>query len=340
MPIVNVLRSFPRSSVAGAVTHGDTVTITGSGFGSTIPTFSFLGGADGILENGTTNQTPADQSGWTFSRFNVFPKIGSDGTRGKCFINTLDGSSNFECCTSYDMGAGNTIAAGGKMYVSYMMRAAMDLASNGQDQFKIWRIGKADNISDDDTQIWQNYFDGTIQVHENPTGSSDTYYDGSYWSPSSSWKRVEIKLQASTQGGANGILEIRMGFDGVSVPAILQATSAGDSRELTQMRNYPDANRYRYFMLHLGIFNGPTNMVLATDDHYVQSGSLKRVECWSSLTPSSATRRELQKPTSWSDGSIDIKFNKGAFASGAAYLVVLDNQFTDTVLGSKAITIN
>jgi hypothetical protein len=60
------------------------------------------------------------------------------------------------------------------------------------------------------------------------------------------------------------------------------------------------------------------------DDIYVQD-TRARVEIGNASTWSACTQREIQKPTSWSNGTISFTLNQGTFRSGQqVYLYVVD----------------
>ena len=337
------------TQASGSFVHGDPVTIPGSGFGSTMPTFAFLGGANGIIETTANGVVPPDSPGWVFRDpdFSSYATVGSDATRGKCFTrfqtgNSAQGQEDFEEILFADFSA-DRIPAGGKLYLSYYLWTQYTNGSSGA-QNKIIRVEKTQTVVDSNTCFTCHILDNSMGFPENPGGGdplSDKFYhdSGSELLNTAAWQRVELKLQAGTQGSSNGRMEFRV-FNGSSVPAITAATAAVTPRQLTQMFSYPDANRFGFICFQHGIFNTAINNTLKHDDHYIGRHSFKRVELWNSLTPSLATKREVQKATVWTNTAVTVgSFNKGGFPAGPGFLVVLDDQFTDTVLGSLAGTV-
>jgi hypothetical protein len=78
----------------------------------------------------------------------------------------------------------------------------------------------------------------------------------------------------------------------------------------------------------IGWDSGGTSPIPITfwmDDIYVDS-SFARVMLGNASTYAASTRFEMQVPTSWADGSIELKANQGAFPGGTdAYLYVIDS---------------
>lgn len=335
--------------------HGDSVTITGSGFGSTMPTFGFAGGVAGQLETTSTGSTPSNngnpvedvptQKG-TFSwrRFAAGSgfarqvEIVEDATRGKSLGKSQTSSGNYVVSSEYTFN--NTIPASGKAYISYWCKATLT-GSGGSAQYKLWRMMGDSNVSDTNTNLVGHFLAGSSNIHENPTGTNILMYGGSgdgYWNANGNWMRIEIKFIPGTQGNRDGKVLYRA-FRGSSVPSNQSFSGSGyDIR--TQSLSYPNSTRYSAFMWERWVGNGYSAVTWGEDDHYAQEGSFRRVEVWNTDTPSTATIREIQEPTSWSSTSITIRLNKGGLSAGTYYVVVLDDSETDTVLASKQITIS
>jgi len=69
----------------------------------------------------------------------------------------------------------------------------------------------------------------------------------------------------------------------------------------------------------------PPAITFWMDDIYVDS-SFARVMLGNAPTYAASTRFEMQIPTSWADGSISLRANQGAIASGTdVYLYVIDS---------------
>jgi hypothetical protein len=343
-----------QSAQTGSFTHGDLVSITGAGFGATMPTFGFAGGADGPLEVTAVGATPVDGSGWNWDRFDRIPTVGTDATRGKALLFTLSGSGsgNYEACSEYTFSSGG-IPLGGRLYMTYWIRA--DWTNAGGGQFKLYRVCGDSDISDTNTNIVVNCLNASENhtMQENPGGGGNAwgFYGGNgegAFTSTGQWQRIELFIITNTvQGTRNGQVLQRV-FKGASVPTPLPFiyTDWGPPRVdydiRSQALNYAFATRYKSIIWqnHVDASAGYSNAVVGNDDHYVGMNSFSRVELWNSPTPTSATLREIQKPTSWADSSVTVRLNKGgSFTTGTAYLVVLGDSVTDTVLGYRQITL-
>ena len=122
------------------------------------------------------------------------------------------------------------------------------------------------------------------------------------------WSKVEMEIKWTNQ--SNGY--VKQWQDGVLVINYSGATDkyGGTSRSEAvggYARNYPQLNNWRYWA-DVYLDYSPARVVLANK------------------TPlSAATIREVQIPTSWSDGSINVTVNLGKFTTGqTAYLFVFD----------------
>jgi hypothetical protein len=128
---------------------------------------------------------------------------------------------------------------------------------------------------------------------------------------SSSWQRHEMYKKLSTPSGtANGIIQVEVG------PKLWSGNWTGlvtRSSGLTfQMDN---------ILLPLEWVYNPAG---ATQAMYVDN-TRARVEIGNASTFAASTQREPQIPTAWSDNSISVNVNNGAFPSGSkVYLFVID----------------
>lgn len=322
--------------------HGDSVTITGSGFGTHPMDIDFLGGVGGPIESTALNGTPSNTSAWVFNDFGAPPVVKSDSVRGKTFMNTLSGSGDATTYESnvYNVFSSKRIAPGAEIYWTYVLWANYTGTASTR-QFKLFRIGKSQTVVDENTNVLIHCLNGSTNLNEN-TGGSYVLMDGSGtgWTPGDRWVRVEVAYIVGTQGGSDGNYQIRFSYPNGSGTWTKSnwMTFSGGGRNNTQVLSYPDSNRYGYIGWQHGIFNGLTNMTLKWDDAYVQRGTFKRVELRKTLGANEVG--EIQSITSWSDTSVTIKLNQGGLAAGDYYLVVLGDSANDSVLASKQITIS
>lgn len=359
--------------------HGQNFTINGSGFGSSIPVFAFNGGLEGDLEQTTVGNTPtsvanngtgsagtyAGQATTTAGAFNYqrftsdvwgttssgpWAAVGNDATRGKCILSHLDAHAldGHGVIYSYEFSIGykfNTQMASGSHYLwNWWMFGSWSDQNTSTDQFKWLRVMSQDTVNDTDNQeVWHNV--GTQPGFiENP-GAGDTGFFGhdlfGYFQPAGQWQRVEMMFIPGTVGNRDGQVNVRV-FDGTGVPpyeSYKDGSLTFDCR--TQAENYHTASLYTSLMWQNGLFNGtpPVAGDFGHDDMYVSEGTFARVELWNDPNPANALHRESQRVTSWADTSISGKLNQGSMSAGTAYLVVLGDFLTDTVLASLPINI-
>lgn len=328
--------------------HGDSVTITGSGFGS-MPTFAFAGGSQGVLETTSVGVTPDSgvntsgpgAAGFNWIRFNNTGSnatIFSDSTRGKVLSYDF-GADSGEVAQEYRFAS--TIALGGKVMVKYHGKYDLTDTDPGQtgpgSQIKFARLqcGTSD-ISDTNHNMVFTFLVSNYMHYVNSlggTGAETNYLGDSSNFPARNnvWSRVEKKITAPTsQGASNGRIIYR---------AIRIGGTVGSYYSNTTMNSNPDAERHSAYTWQNWIGNGMIANRVSLDDHYVSMGTFKCVELWNTDTPSTATLREIQEPTSWSDTSITVRLNRGGLADGNYKLVVLDDSESDVVLASRDVTL-
>lgn len=307
-----------------------------------MPAFAFTGGNAGPLETTTVGSTPTGVSafatGWCWDRFNINSIVGkafNDSTRGK--VIRISDAGTGEATHEYTFPS--TIGVSSKLMVKYYGRYSVTGSIAGR-QIKAVRIcaGTSDIIDSNHNYLYTQR-DGEEHIYVNSSGTADQdvwdfgsesdFIDGT-------WKRFEHKIVTGTQGNRDGQTYFRRNLNG----SYLSDTATSTGRDIqSQVYTYPTTDRYGSCMWQQWWGNGYSNGDFAIDDHYISMGTFKCVELWNSLTPASATIREIQEPTSWSSTSVTVRLNKGGVAPGSYYLVVLDDTVTDTVLASRAITV-
>jgi hypothetical protein len=137
------------------------------------------------------------------------------------------------------------------------------------------------------------------------------------------WNRWEYWLQLnSPYTSANGV--VQMSVDGTSIvnsSSYLLRKNDGTWKDfrLGHMTNNFSATAKAWF-----------------DDLYIAT-TRARVEIGNASTFSACTHREIQIPTSWSDGTISVTVNQGGFAANSsAYLFVVDS--SGNISNGKQIT--
>lgn len=346
--------------------HGDSVTIassdcagscSGGGFGSTMPTFYFAGGANGPLETTNIGSTPnqganGDNDGlaagtMNWFRWNMPGVIVNDSDRGKVwhYDGTPKPPANDTVEAAIEYKFPSSIPLSGKYMVKYKSLYDVTVGSSGA-QVKFARTNAGiTNVQDTSHNlVWTYRDDGPsdknfmFYVHAAGGTGTQTNYLGTgsnFPSINGTWSSVEKKVTApSAQGTADGRLFYRAIRSGAgSVPSYYSQTN---------INAYTDSGRFTNYMWQNYVGNGMnvSTKGVRLDDLYVSVGTFMCVEVWNTDTPSTATIREIQEPTSWSSTSVTIRLNKGGLSAGTYYVVVLGDSETDTVLASKQITIS
>jgi len=139
------------------------------------------------------------------------------------------------------------------------------------------------------------------------TLSGNGYYGNSHWNVTSKWAKVEMEIRwDSTSSGYVKVWE-----DG-----ILRVNYAGPTNSGTGTRTELIGGYARD--------RGATSQWRYWNDIYLDY-SRARVLIGNASTYNASTIREVQIPSTWSDGSINVKINQGVFPNGqAAYLYVVD----------------
>lgn len=349
----NVATGIFAGAGGGTFAHGDDVTITGTGFGSTMPTFLFAGGATGILETTTTGQTPnggtnADGSpsgsiGFNWTRFRGISDtdavVINDGTRGK----VIGKSSTYEEC-SQECKFSTGVGFSSKIMVKFWARYNCALGGPGDDQYKIADLmaGTSDISDNNGSNFKITWLLGQGMAYNVPSGGTgaETWYLPDTPDVDNQWQRFEQKIiTPSAQNTSNGQMYYRITRN--SVESYMSASGANASTQLQSGVNmYPNSLRYNAYAWQNWGGNGLTANGMGIDDHFVQVGSFACVELWNTNNPATATVREIQEPTAWADGSITVRLNKGGLPAGNYYLVVLADSVADTVLASLPITVS
>jgi hypothetical protein len=324
-------------SPSGSFAHGDTVAITGSGFGTHARNFGYLGTT---IEATAAGAEIGTLSGWNLDGGSVggvrSEKRGyDDSVRGRVLSSTY--SSGFpDAALTRDTGA--SVGLGETVYITYWVYlTGLNNFSSGQ--VKLIRFRVNDDVVDNTPDVYlsiSNHNGGAFAVQPNP--SSGHTASNNYSSPiaQNGWYRVEkILVYPSTQGSSTGQALIRV-HNGSGVPSNLSFSHSSGATN-TNINLYPSSSRSRYCLFQGYFGNGITAGTLRQDDHYVQVGTRKRVELCNNATYASSTRREIQPLSAWSDTSVSVTLNKGGFTAGTYYLHVIGE--SDTSLGSREVVV-
>ena len=330
------------STASGTFANGQQVIITGSGFGTVVPSGASLITA----ENGTTG-SPLSETGWTYS------SASTDGGWSSPVYSSakaLNGTKSILC--SYPKGTyGCAFSLGGsqpitKAYISFWFYGdykAFAAAPNNYFQWKMLHMSPSPNYGTIAPMFMVGQWpqsDGTcaqaLSVNFPDTSYNIWTPDNNYWRtcfPRGEWVRMEVLLQESDPGVANGTEIVRYYSSKANSWTIWTNYS---KNTITRAATITDRWMYVHMGHYIGNDAGGKDVDTYWDNIYVQQGTYARVELCDSSSWSTCKKREVQKPVSWSASSITISANSGPFATGeTAYLFFID----DAGNASNALTV-
>lgn len=305
------------TGVTGTFSDGQTVTLSGSGFGSNIAVgtsnIEFVGGANGPIESGTVGST-FTRNNWSIMTDwggNIVYSNNSVPYRSKV-LQMTSGSSVIEAPLSYKLPS--AVPSGDHIYVSWWENTTW----TGNGQYKILRFSPTNTVIDSIGQQDVYFF------HNNPGGVTFGIDGGPYalypsFSPAfpqSTWTRTDVDITTSSSN--TGTITTTKYTPGSS----LQSTSA------TQYTTQASGVSWNYIIWQNYFGTDGVGTMTAgdvwLDDLFIQHGSPARVELCDSSTWSSRQTCMIQPPTLWGN-TISVTLNQGIFANGStAYLYVID----------------
>jgi len=299
------------SSISGAIGDGETITIKGSGFGSSGPNVVVFDD----FESGTPGTNIATGSGSA--------KYGKwDSRAGSSFYgNTASVSGSRSFTSDYSVGYTNFIEAGlpsntRNVFISWWLYLPSSSNYPGEGNAsginwkQMWLQGSS--TSDDDLVLPSRISSWLINGNEGDPGYAK-YMTLNF--TKGQWKRIWVWLKGSTSSTSNdgevkfweltnsGVMQ-RVNDTGVNT------LKAGGAWEKVRPNGYGRTT---------------SNCLTSYDDIYIAAGpnAQARVEIGNSSVYANSTKLSILTPTSWSDGSIVAKVNTGPFKTGdSAYLYV------------------
>jgi hypothetical protein len=332
-------------SVSGALNHGATVTITGSGFGAKTTAAPLAwddatGNAVTDIWNGVwPNALPGYNLGY-YTPMRGIPLPHSHVTRYIAGAHAADTGAN----SGYDVLMWKHVTVPALpfyIYASWYQRADSQWHFGGDNNFKTfdWSNGDApyanapngpqnwyvcygpphpNSVTDEGAQ-WTTAAGTPL---EDPDQNGHIAWWGNAVNPMAEWSKVEIAIKVSDQH--DGYVNIWENGKQVMNYVGITDNYGGTHRAVAvggyaRMQGYP--GNWRYF-----------------DDVYVDT-TLSRVVLADKPVLSQATIVENQIPSAWNDGSITARVNLGKFAAGeAAYLFVVDASGNPSAAG-LAVTV-
>jgi hypothetical protein len=314
------------TGVSGTKSHGQSITISGSGFGTKSPAAPLVWD-NGLGADGTA---PSGYSGYygTYSGSNAGYSIQYHSTGFRSVSGPHSHSTKYLAGCALGYGYGGPQGVGVLVYKNYNLSSTGYLYESFYQRFDPsyhWTGGVNDNIK----SIWidTGYADvssgGMELTWYYPAGSggwfsyapySPTYSQQTNHDARTAWVHDEV---INYENGASG--QGQLYEDGQLVFSLSKSSSAmsGSSRcttigGYTSYQNDPgnNVNNFRYL-----------------SDIYIDN-TLSRVVIGNASSYSSCTRRAMQPPTAWnsSGGSITVTVNQDNFGDGStAYLYVFDS---------------
>ncbi len=294
------------------VDHGETVTISGTNFGTNVVSNIYWDN----VESGSFAGFWTDSNGSPDGKI-----VASASGSGRRHAN-----SSFHATADFSSGGGyGSLEYGGTSHTwfcQYWVKLDNNWNWGGTggtplSNVKIFRMYQT--TGNEDFVVALNTFNGSfIVVNENITGSPSFWSEwGGYASEFTEnvWHCWQFEYRNSSSMGAadgvfrwwrNGVLEF-------------------EKTDMVTMEDYSSA-RYPLVMgfydsSGAGGYDGANTVYF--DDFYM-SKSVARVEIGNASTYAGCNHREIQIPTTWTASSITITANTGSFANGPAYLYVID----------------
>jgi hypothetical protein len=320
------------SNVSGAVSHGSSVTISGSSFGGKSHAGPMLwDDFDNAASGSVDGRTPlihqgnlSGYSAWTVSsagtgapalvRNSSSPKASSTHHTRAVFNNSSYWSLNLWVPYS-------NFTTGNELYISFYYRYTKTSAAWGR-QTKAWI---AYNSAGNDKAYWSNAF-GTCQSGDYWFTHSTEPADQFSMNPGlgaqeidGEWVRFETYLKQSGAGTANGAWH----------QVVYRPSLGTPQKHVVTLNNYKtrDTSSNWVDWTFGGAYYdncGSDSLNIDLDEFYMDS-QRARVEVCDAPTWSARRRCEIQLPTAWSDTSITATFKKGYLPSSTtAYVYVIN----------------
>lgn len=293
------------SGVAGDVSAGSTLTISGRDFGAKQQASPMLWDdfEAGPVGQRLTN-APARIGKWDSG-------AGSDAvtyTANRSYGGNQAARHDF--VADYNASLGKNVPFQ-KLYMDFWIQ--VDYVDRKSRNWKPWRLyGDRDALQLD--FVWLCSGQLVNRVHDSWSKGD---WGGSTYSDNT-WMHVQLVYEASTPNVEDGTIRhfIDSKVHGMNSDSVM--TRRGNA--------HFDQIRIGHYWAQSAVDNCPTNSgATAYVDNVYLDTSWARVEIGDAPTYAGSTRREIQVPSRWTDGSISVNLNLGTFRSGQqVYLFVTD----------------
>lgn len=323
---------------SGTIANGESITVTGTGFGVTGPTVQMFDD----FESGSDGSRIGDGSGDDAVVGKWVTIYGNDYHPTYSTNESNSGSKAFRCNhnEAYDCGTDGTSAnvqltKSTDFYFSYWIKIPSGQAIPGttgcgnSGNLKVWWLSTNGVYgSDYGLQILGNG-NPSDTVALGPIDGGENRCAGSYGQGSCAgqgyvstpftrgrWMRMEFYIHGATDntGAVYGWL-----MDSSTARYTWQSYPTGDN-------TLDDADGWGHLHFH-GFARKDSNANTYYDDIYIATGSgaRARVEIGNASTYAACTNLAVCTPTSWGDTSIAATVRQGSFSAGTAYLFVVDS---------------
>ena len=301
------------TSVTGALTHGEAVTIVGDRFGTKetvtpvawddMESGAFSDDWDYTGDLGIDNEHRHPNSMWC-GALNMQGSLGESANKG--YFRAGQDSPNpwfaqfwFKMNSNFNWGT-STYGNGDENLACVKF-------------FRMWSTGSTSENVHLNAEGYGDALNLSVEyIDTEGEGRFQRWFMGQW--TKDTWHCIQVEFLDSDQGVGNG--ECRMWFDGRKV---LDQTNLV-TREASAAYKRPAI---------LGFYDAWSDDGTDRDDFYIDDAyvddSWSRVELGDNFLYEECTHRELQVATAWAEDSIEFSFNQGSFESGdAAYIFVTD----------------
>jgi chitodextrinase len=325
------------TGVSGTISQGQSITITGSSFGTKSHAGPMLwdnfdgGGIGAVVANDSTGSVPLVHQG-NLSGYSRWQGDGGGSYIGKSTVfdnSSPKANSSLHARSTFTDGSYwglnlfvpySNFTTGNDLYFSFYFRMTKTGAAFPR-QSKTW-IAYDSNWSD--RLYWSTAYDncesGGYRTHITELGPQEHDFAVGGKNVNGEWVRFETYLKQSGPGVANGILQ----------QTFYRPTLATPTREFYSTINQKlrtssnDFVKWTFGGAYYSMCGSSDTGTVDVDEFYMDD-TRARVEVCNASTWSGITKCELQIPTAWSDASITATFNKGYLGSSTtAYVYVID----------------
>ena len=295
------------SGIAGVASAGQTVTITGNGFGNKAQPQPVLW--DNFEEGAVGSQIqgrPAVIGQWDTGAGSEYVTY----TNVKAHTGNMAARHDFMHFYNASLAKNMSFT---RLYMDFWI--VVDYVDRKSRNFKPWRL-YGDNDSYQLDYVW--LCNGNLMNRVQTNAHLEL---GSWGGPQYSngrWMHIQLVYGESSPGQANGTVHhyIDSQVAGLDSSAVVSENAAAHFDQI-RIGHYWDQPSDQSCAANSGA-------VVYVDDAYIDT-SWARVELGDAPTYKASTHREIQVASTWADGSVSVTFNPGTFTAGSkAYLFVTD----------------